>query len=177
VNTDVVRTALSAVAVIALLLIEAWRSRRNEEALRALGAIEPAGDVYRIMQIAYPVSLLAPFGVAAIAGPAIAPVWAGGAVLFLAAKALKFWAIQSLGRFWTFRVLVVPGAPLITSGPYRYMRHPNYVAVAGEIVGVAVLCRAPILGALCLLVFGALMLRRVAVEERALRSVSSRADL
>jgi methyltransferase len=93
------------------------------------------------------------------------------------AKALKFWAIQSLGRFWTFRVLVVPGAPLVTSGPYRYMRHPNYVAVAGEIVGVAVMCGAPILGALCLLVFGALMLRRVAVEERALRSVSSRADL
>jgi methyltransferase len=171
------RTALSALAVIALLLVETWRSRRNEDALRALGAIEPAGDVYRAMQIAYPLSLLAPFGEAAFAGPVPTPVWAGGAVLFLAAKTLKYWAIQSLGRFWTFRVLVVPGAPLVTSGPYRYMRHPNYVAVAGEIVAVAVMCGAPVLGALCLVGFCALMLRRVAVEERTLRSVSSRADL
>lgn len=176
-NTDVVRTALSAGVVIALLLVEAWRSRRNEEALRARGAIEPAGDVIRAMRIAYPFSLLAPFGVALFAGPSTMPVWAGGAVLFLAAKALKFWAIQSLGRFWTFRVLVVPGASLVTSGPYRFLRHPNYVAVAGEIVGVAVMCGTPILGALCLVGFGSLMLRRIAVEERALRSVSSRADL
>jgi methyltransferase len=177
VSTDVVRTALSALVVIALLLVETRRSRRNEEALRALGAIEPADDVYRIMQIAYPLSLLSPFGVAAFAGPAATSVWTAGAGLFLAAKALKFWAIQSLGRCWTFRVLVVPGAPLVTSGPYRFMRHPNYVAVAGEIVGVSVMCGAPILGALCLVVFGALMLRRIAVEERALRSVTSRADL
>jgi methyltransferase len=171
------RTTLSAVAVIALLLVETWRSRRNEESLRAVGAIEPSGDVYRAMQIAYPVSLLAPFAVAAFAGPASIPVWTAGAGLFLAAKALKYWAIHSLGRFWTFRVLVVRGAPLVTSGPYRYMRHPNYVAVAGEIVGVAVMCAAPVLGALCLVGFGALMRRRIAVEERALRSVSSRADL
>ena len=56
----------------------------------------------------------------------------------MAAKALKWWAILTLGRFWTFRVIVVPGATLVAGGPYRWLRHPNYVGVIGELVGVGV---------------------------------------
>jgi methyltransferase len=84
------------------------------------------------------------------------------------AKMLKWWAISSLGTRWTFRVLVPVGAPLVQSGPYRWMRHPNYVAVVGELVGAAMMLGAPWSGALAVLVFGALMLRRIHVEERAL---------
>ena len=64
------------------------------------------------------------------------PVLAAGlAVFFVGTKALKWWAILTLGPSWTFRVIVVPGAPLIASGPYRFVRHPNYVGVVGELIG------------------------------------------
>ncbi|MEU8522965.1 isoprenylcysteine carboxyl methyltransferase family protein [Streptomyces sp. NBC_01216] len=52
--------------------------------------------------------------------------------LVLAAQALRWWCIRTLGRRWNTRVIVVPGLPLVTGGPYRWLRHPNYVAVAVE---------------------------------------------
>jgi methyltransferase len=56
-------------------------------------------------------------------------------VVVAAAQALRWWCIATLGRQWNTRVIVVPGLPLVTGGPYRWMRHPNYVAVVAE--GVA----------------------------------------
>ena len=91
-----------------------------------------------------------------------------GLVLFGWAKALKFWAMTHLGARWTFRVLVLPGAPLVATGPYRLLRHPNYVAVMGEIVAVAVALQAPVAGVAAALGFGWLIRRRIVVEERAL---------
>jgi methyltransferase len=167
-DTSTARIALTAALVAAFLAIETVRSYANARALRARGAIEPAGDVYGVMAAAYPLALFAPFLAAIRSGPATLPVWTVGVVLFLAAKALKFSAIHALGPRWTFRVLVIPGEPLVTSGPYRYLRHPNYVAVAGEIAGVAAMCGAPLIGTAALLGFGALMWRRIAIEERAL---------
>jgi methyltransferase len=91
-----------------------------------------------------------------------------GGVVFLAAKTLKYWSIASLGPYWSFRVLVVPGAPLVEHGPYRFARHPNYIAVIGELVGAALLFNAPAAGTIATLLFAELIRRRVAVEERAL---------
>ena len=59
--------------------------------------------------------------------------------------------------------------PLVTSGPYRLMRHPNYVGLMGEIAGVALMMRAPFTGVASALVFGALLVARIRVEERLLR--------
>jgi methyltransferase len=88
--------------------------------------------------------------------------------VFTAAKALKYWAIASLGERWTFRVLVPPGAASITAGPYRWLSHPNYVAVAGEIAGCALAMHAIVTGPVAFVGFGLLMLRRIKVEEAAL---------
>ena len=135
---------------------------------RARGAVEPADDVYPAMQWAYPLGFVAMGVEGALTGPAPPTVLAAGLALFGAAKALKAWAISSLGPRWTFRVLVPPGAPLVTRGPYRLMRHPNYLAVVGEIAGVALTVWAPITGAAALVGFGWLLRRRIAVEDRAL---------
>ena len=84
------------------------------------------------------------------------------------AKALKYWAIASLGPRWTFRVLVPHDAPLVTSGPYMRLRHPNYVAVIGELAGFAILVGAIATGILSVAGFGVLLWRRIVVEEQAL---------
>ena len=98
------------------------------------------------MRWAYPLGFIAMGVEGALTGPAPPPILAAGLVVFGAAKALKAWAIASLGARWTFRVLVPPGAPLVTRGPYRVLRHPNYVALCGEFIGVALIVWAPIAG-------------------------------
>ena len=76
-----------------------------------------------------------------------------GLALFGLAKALKVWAISSLGSRWSYRVLVVPGEPLVATGPYRFISHPNYLAVVGEIASVAAIVWAPITGMLAAIGF------------------------
>jgi methyltransferase len=158
---------LLAVAFVPMLF-EARRSAANERALRAAGAAEPADDVYAVMRLAYPGCFLAMVLEAWIRGSGFSSTTLAGGFLFICAKALKYWAIATLGERWTFRVLVPPGSERTLRGPYRILRHPNYVAVVGELVGFAMLARAPVAGALAIAGFGALMLARIRVEERAL---------
>jgi len=163
-------TALAVLIVVFFpMAVEATRAASNERTQRARGGIEPPDDVYKMMRVAYPAAFLAMIAEGLVRGAPSTLAPAAGIVLFAAAKALKWWAILTLGPFWTFRVIVVPDAPLVTSGPYRYLRHPNYVAVVGELIGVALMAGAPLAGILGTVGFGFLMLKRIAVEERALQ--------
>ena len=120
------------------------------------------------MSIAYPGSFVAMLVEGALRGARPLPVFVAGLIVFAAAKLVKWAAIVALGRSWTFRVIVVPGDSLVARGPYRYLRHPNYVGVVGEFVGVALMTGAIVTGPVALLGFGILLWRRIAVEERAL---------
>jgi methyltransferase len=151
------------------MLIEAARASANERRQLARAGIEAADDVYKTMRVVYPVSFLAMLAEGAVRG--FTPshwTFAAGALIFAAAKAIKWAAILALGRAWTFRVIVVPGDPRVSTGPYRYLRHPNYIGVIGELVGVALMARAALTGVLSVIVFGTLLVKRIAVEERAL---------
>ena len=163
-----IRAAIVAVVAFVPMIAEARRSWRHERALRALGAVEPDGDVYQAMRIAYPACFIAIAAEAWMRATPLGPSFVAGACVFTGAKALKYWAIATLGGRWTFRVLVPPGQPLVATGPYRLMRHPNYVGVAGEIAGAGLMGHAPIAGAASLVVFVGLLLARIRVEERAL---------
>ena len=166
-------TTIAAIVYVSMI-VEAVRAARNEQAQLARGGREPAGDVYATMRIAYPMVFLLMLVEGALRGIPPVGVTAAGATLFVAAKALKWWAIQSLGPAWTFRVIVVPGAALVAGGPYRYLRHPNYVAVIGELVSVALLTGARIAGPIATIFFGALIALRVSVENRALDAILRR---
>jgi methyltransferase len=161
------------VLVFGFMAVETRRAAAHERAQLARGGIEAPGDVYALMRIAYPAAFLLMLG-ESILLHADAPLFAPGLALFGAAKALKWWAIRSLGRAWTFRVIVVPGSALVRSGPYRVLRHPNYLAVAGELAGVAVMTGARIAGPVATVGFSLLMLRRIAIENRALDAILRR---
>jgi methyltransferase len=157
------------VVVYVPMLIEARRAAANERTQRARGGIEAPGDVYDLMRVAYPAAFLAMIGEGVLTGrPPSRAALVAGALTWLLAKGLKWWAIVALGNSWTFRVITLSGAPLVGSGPYRFLRHPNYVAVVGELVGVMLMTRAFIAGPVGIAGFGLLILRRIAVEERAL---------
>jgi methyltransferase len=166
---QVALAAVSLIAVVSVMLGEMQRSRRNERTLRAAGACEPPDDVYRTMQWAYPAGFVAMAVEGAVWGPQPGAATIAGALLMVASKTLKFWAIASLGSRWTFRVLVPPEAMSVVSGPYSQLRHPNYVAVIGELISMGLLVGARVSGPMAVVYFGMLIRRRIEVEERALR--------
>jgi len=163
--------SIAVITVLATLLImagEAVLSSFNEKVLRARGAIEPQDDVINMMRWAYPGAFVVMGIEGALMGPAPRDVLMGGLALFGLAKALKIWAMSSLGSKWSYRVLVVPGEPLVKTGPYQFLPHPNYLAVVGELVSVAAIVWAPITGVLATIGFGRLMIARIRIEDRAL---------
>ena len=154
--------------IVFTMLTEAQVSRRHTRALRARGAIEPGRDVYQVMQVVYPLSFVAMMVEGVLYGIAGPKLWMCGALLFLTAKLFKYWAIFSLGDRWTFRILVPVGDSLVAHGPYRWMTHPNYVAVIGELIGTAVMMTSAVTGPLAVVGFGMLIGKRITVENRAL---------
>ena len=161
------------IVVSVFLVMEAWRARRNERMQLAQGGLEAPGDVYSAMRLAYPAAFAVMIGEGAWRGGA-SPYVGAGLVLFALSKALKWWAIVALGRQWTFRVIVVPGMAVVENGPYRFLRHPNYVAVAGELVAVAMMAGASVSGPIATVVFLALVARRIVIENRALDAILPR---
>jgi methyltransferase len=156
------------IVVFVPMLVEARLATRNDRALRSAGAIEPPDDVLRLMQAAYPTCFLAMVVEGWVRGSGVNLTFVAGAGLFALGKALKYWAIATLGDRWTFRVLVPPQSTRIVAGPYRFLRHPNYVGVAGELAGMALMAQAPLTGVVAIAGFGALMVQRIRVEEREL---------
>jgi methyltransferase len=105
---------------------------------------------------------------------ALWPIWLG---LLAGAQTLRFWAILALGRHWNTRIIVLPQMKLVTRGPYRFIRHPNYLAVIIEFVAIPVLCSAYRTAAVFTLANAWILARRIPQEERALRQCSGNALL
>jgi len=122
-------------------VVELVVSTRHARRLLAAGGAEAARGHYPAMVAFHSLFLLAAF-VEPLLWPAGWihgwPLWGSLAALSAAllAQALRWWAVASLGGRWTTRVIVVPGAPPVTGGPYRFLRHPNYLAVVVELAAV-----------------------------------------
>ena len=145
-------------------LAELAIARRNTRRLLAEGAVEHGAGHYPLMVLLHGAWLVALF----VAVPPQSPISPVLLLLFLVLQAGRVWVIASLGRYWTTRVITLPEAPLIARGPYRWVRHPNYLIVACEIPTLPL-----IFGAMDLaLIFGlanlALLALRIRVEEAAL---------
>jgi methyltransferase len=156
-------------ALVAERAFELWLSNRNAQLAFARGGIELGRGQYRII-VAFHTLFMAACAAGAIRyAPAFSlalsmPALAGEA----AAQALRSWSVATLGQNWNTRVIVIPGIEPVTSGPYRYIRHPNYVAVALEIACVP-LIRGLVIIALAFSVGNAILLAfRIRLEEQAL---------
>ncbi len=149
-------------------LSELVLSNRHERWLRAQGAVEVGQSHYP-----YIVALHTLFFVvltAEVIGLRRTPAswWWISFLVLVIAEALRYWTISTLGRRWTTRILVLPGAALITGGPFRFIRHPNYLAVALEFLTVPLIFQAYIAATVITVLNLVAMSIRIPVEEKAL---------
>lgn len=161
-------TALVLVVVTLQRLGELWLSTRNERRLRSRGAYEVGRAHYPVM-VALHAAWLLGLWLLALGRPVNG--WIIGA--YAALQIVRYWVIASLGGRWTTRVIILPGAPLVRGGPYRFLAHPNYLVVALEIALLPLAFGLVEFAALFSAANAALLAWRIHVEDRALGSPGS----
>ncbi len=155
-------------------LLELALSLRNERLLRARGAVERGRGHYPLMVVLHVLWLLSTLVEGLLRGPSLPAWWPVPLALFLLVQPLRYWAILSLGDHWNTRVLVVPGAKLVARGPYRYLRHPNYVVVAVEIATLPLIFGAWATALVFSALNATLLFARIREENRALAELANR---
>jgi len=157
------------IAVAVQRLAELAYARRNTRALLAGGGVETGAGHYPLFVILHGSWLVAMF---VLVEPDPEPRW-----LLLAAFAtlqgLRVWVIATLGPYWTTRIIVVPGAAPVTTGPYRWFRHPNYLIVALEVPLLPLALGLPWVAVMFGALNASLLLYRIRIEDGARHALSA----
>jgi methyltransferase len=143
-------------------------SSYNTRELKARGAFEVAPRHYRLIVVVHAAWLISlwvlgrdqPVNVVALTG-------------YLVLQGLRFWVMWTLGSRWTTRIIILPGQPLVSGGPYRFLPHPNYAVVAGEIMLLPMVLDLPLLAAVFTVLNAAVLAIRIAAENRALAAATT----
>jgi methyltransferase len=155
---------VAAVLVAVQRLLEMAYAQRNARHLLAEGGVEHGARHYPLFILLHGAWLAALFFLV----PADAPVFWPLLGLYLLLQVGRYWVIASLGRFWTTRVITLPGSPLVRRGPYRWLRHPNYVVLAAEVAVLPLAFGAWEIALAFSVANAALLAQRIRVEEAAL---------
>jgi methyltransferase len=154
-------------------LMELRIANRNRLALLARGAIEASPGHYPWMVTLHSTWLASCLAEVWLLRRPFLPILAAVSLIaFLGAFALRMWVISTLGERWTTRIVCLPGASPITRGPYRWLRHPNYLAVVLEIASLPLVHTAWLTALVFSLLDGFLLRVRIRAEEEALQRLS-----
>jgi len=151
-------------AVAAQRLVELAWARRNTKRLKAQGAIEVGARHYPIIVLLHMTWLAA----IALFLPRPTVIYAVPLALFVALQFCRIWILVTLGPYFTTRIITLPGAALVLTGPYRFVRHPNYAVVAGEILSLPLAFGEPLVALIFTLLNAAALYWRIGVEDAAL---------
>jgi methyltransferase len=151
--------------------LELVLSRRNARIAFRRGAIEVGQSHFKVMAAMH-ILFLASCAVESVTrdlpfAPAIGMLALAGTIV---AQVLRYWTMWTLGERWNTRIIVIPGEPPITGGPFRYLRHPNYLAVVIEMACIPLIGGLWITAAIFSVLNAAILSVRMSIEERALGS-------
>jgi len=167
----------SFLAVLAVQRIGELRlSASNARRLKARGAREYGArhfPVIVLIHALFPPCLVAEVMVLGARPERFWALWLG---LWLAAQVLRYASIRALGERWSIRILVLPNEPLVRSGPYRFMRHPNYLGVVVELLAAPLMFGAWRTAVAISLLYGVALAIRIRTEEAALEPLRGRRD-
>lgn len=160
--------------VVAQRLVELQIAKRNARKIISLGGYEVGQDHYHLFILLHSGFFTALWLEAILNRFELPSWWAVPFAIFVVAQALRVWCIRSLGSFWNTRIFVIPGMELVRKGPYRWLRHPNYVVVCLEIVMLPLLfgCYRTAFVFTCLNLL--LLRKRIQVEEQSLSEAVSK---
>ena len=144
-------------------LFELWWAKENATLLMASGGVE-YGHSHLPLMILFHAAWLAVLWLLAYDHP-VEPVFLA---LFVVLQMARFWVLATLGRRWTIRVIVVPGERLVAQGPYRFLRHPNYAVVTGEIAVVPLALGLPTYALVFSILNAGMLAIRITAENAAL---------
>ncbi|HEU4540562.1 MAG TPA: isoprenylcysteine carboxyl methyltransferase family protein [Jiangellaceae bacterium] len=150
-------------------------SKRHAAWAFARGGVEYGTSHYPAMVVVHAALLVSCVVEVAVADRPFVP-WLGWPMLAVVAatEALRWWCVTSLGKQWNTRVIVVPDLPLVRRGPYRWLRHPNYLVVTVEVAALPLVHTAWVTAVVFSVANAVLLLGfRIPVEERALATVGS----
>ena len=149
-------------------IAELWWARQNERRLFAAGGVEYGRAHLPLMVLLHAAWIV---GMWVLAYDR--PVNLFFLTLVVLLQIARFWVLISLGRRWTIRIIVVPGERLVAGGPYRFLRHPNYAVVTGEIAAVPLALGLPVYALVFSILNAAVLAIRVPAEDAALAAVTS----
>jgi methyltransferase len=144
--------------------LEELHAQRNTRRLFEQGAHEEGREYFSVVATAH-LSWVASL---ALLIPGSAQVYMFLLILFLALQPLRYWIIATLGCYWTHRIVTLPSAPIVTKGPYRYLRHPNYVLTLAETFLLPVAFGQIALGVIFTAIWGAVLHYKILLEDRAI---------
>lgn len=159
--------------MILFRLGELRSAKRNHVKLLERGAIEIGADHYPAFVVLHTLWFVGMLVEVVFLERVISPFWPYLLLIFACARGLRFWAMRSLGDRWSTRIMVLPGAAAVSRGPYRYLRHPIYVAVAAELLTLPLIFSAYVTAITISLLNAGLFTIRIRAEERALREIGS----
>jgi len=146
---------------------ELWWATQNERRLFAAGGIE-YGRNHLLLIVLLHAAWMAGLWTLAYNRP-VEPAYL---TLFVILQIARYWVLISLGRRWTIRIIVVPAEKLVKRGPYRFIRHPNYAVVAGEIAVVPLSLGLPIYALVFSILNAVVLAIRIPAENAALAAAA-----
>lgn len=152
-------------------------ANRNEAWMKAKGAYEVGEDHYKYLVILHVLFFLSFFSEVYLTNIQSSSLFTMIFIFFVLTQLLRVWVILSLGRYWNTKVLILPNETIIKKGPYKFMRHPNYVVVALELVLIPLLFNAYITALVFTLLNILILSIRIPIEEKALQEGTNYHDL
>jgi methyltransferase len=155
---------LAALLILIQRGLEELYSQHNTRRLLKEGAFEAGRDFYPVVAVTH----LGWIAALATIVPPRAQVHAPPIAAFLVLQVARYWIVANLGRFWTHRILTLPGAPIVTTGPYRLLRHPNYAVTLAETLLLPLAFGEVALALIFTVLWGAVLHYKIGLEDRAL---------
>jgi methyltransferase len=153
-------------------VVELAIAKRHERELKKIGAVEADKNGYRFIVGMHTAFFISLFLEKMTLDRALNQWWIILTAIFCAAQALRYWAITSLGVYWNTKILVVPNHPLIRNGPYKFLRHPNYIGVMIELAMVPLIFSCYITSIAFTIINALVIRRRIRIEMQALKDAS-----
>lgn len=158
--------------IILQRLTELVVAKRNEEWMKSKGAIEFGKEHYPAMVLIHASFFIVFIFEVIYFNKSLSLYWPILLALFLITQAMRIWALTSLGKFWNTKIIILPGADVVKKGPYKIIKHPNYLIVALELIVIPLMYNAYITLATFTLLNIVILSIRIPAEERALRELT-----